>query len=217
MIALRLPAEPEPLRVLCVGAHADDIEIGCGGTVMQLLDRRDVRVHWVVLGATGARAREAEVSAGRFLDGAREAEVAIHGFRDGFFPVQRAEIKELFETLKGEGAPHVVFTHDEGDLHQDHAVVGALTRETFRDHFVLGYEIPKYDGGLGSPNVFVPLENEAMARKTRLLMECFPSQHIRPWFAPETFEALMRLRGVECAAESGYAEAFSGRKVCLSA
>jgi LmbE family N-acetylglucosaminyl deacetylase len=211
-LAFRLPPRA---RLLCLGAHADDIEIGCGGTVLRLLrEHPGLRVHWLVLSAAGRRADEARASARRFLGRARSV-VEIEGFRDGYLPAARAEVKDRFERLKRAMDPDLILTHHEGDLHQDHDLIGRLTRETFRDHAILGYEVPKYDGGLGMPNVFVPLDAATRRRKVRLLMSGFPSQRSKRWFSPETFDAVMRLRGIECAAPTGYAEAFHGRKLVL--
>lgn len=209
-LGFRLPRRPE---VLCIGAHADDIEIGCGGTVLRLLrEHPRTRIRWWVLVATGRRAAEARASARRFL-GRVEAVIEVDDFRDGHLPAQRAEIKQRFERLKRAVDPDLVLTHHEGDLHQDHDLVARLTRETFRDHCILGYEVPKYDGGLGSPNLFVPLDAATRRRKVRLVMAGFPSQRTKRWFTPATFDGLMRLRGVECAARSGYAEGFHGAKL----
>ena len=204
------------MTVLSLGAHADDNEIGCGGTVLRLLEERPrVAVHWVVFSAPGTRAREARSSARRFLRGAASSHVRIEAFRDGFMPCHGAAVKEVFEELKERVAPDLVFTHRGDDAHQDHRLVAELTWSTFRHHLILEYEVPKYDGDLGRPNVFVPLPNRIRRRKLRALMTGFPSQRGKHWFTESTFDALMRLRGVECAAPDGYAEAFHGRKVLL--
>lgn len=203
------------LTVLCLGAHADDIEIGCGGTLLGLLEeRRAVRVHWVVLSGHGPRAAEARRSARRVLRGTRAWAVQVEGFRDGFLPYEGAAVKEVFERLKPVN-PDLIFTHYRHDLHQDHRVVCDLTWNTFRDHAILEYEIPKYDGDLGRPNVFVPISDRIRRRKIRLLMSAFPSQSRKRWYSPSTFEGLMRIRGIECAAPDGYAEAFHGRKLIV--
>lgn len=218
MLALMLPQlRGEPLSVLCIGAHGDDIEIGCGGTILQLLARGNrVAVHWVVLSAHGSREAEARRSAGRVLRRSAASHVRVEHFRDGFLPYEGAAVKEVFEGLKAELSPDLVFTHCRHDLHQDHRLVAELTWNTFRDHCILEYEIPKYDADLGHPNVFVPLSGAIRRAKLRLLMTSFPSQRRRRWYTEATFDALMRLRGVECAAPSGYAEAFYGRKVILA-
>lgn len=212
-LSLGLPARA-PLTVLCLGAHPDDIEIGCGGTMLRLLaERRRVTVHWVVMCPAGSRATEARRSASRLLRGAAASHVRIERFRDGYLPWQGAAVKDVFEELKREIEPDLVFTHARRDDHQDHRLIAELTWNTFRDHCVLEYEIPKYDGDLGQPNVFVPLAEGVRRRKVRLLMSAFPSQRSKRWFSEATFEGLMRLRGVECGAPEGYAEAFYGRKV----
>ncbi len=209
-------ARRAPLTVLCLGAHADDIEIGCGGTLLTLLEERpSVSVHWVVMSGAGPRAGEARRSARRVLRGARTAAIRVEAFRDGFLPYEGRAVKEVFEQLKPI-EPDLIFTHFRHDLHQDHRVVCELTWNTFRDHTILEYEIPKYDGDLAHPNVYVPLSNRIRRRKIRLLMSAFPSQASKRWYSPETFDALMRIRGIECAAPEGYAEAFHGRKTVLN-
>lgn len=215
MISLDLAAEGSPLEVLCLGAHSDDIEIGCGGTILQLLGRIKVRIRWVVFAARGDRADEAKASASAFLESAESADVHIHRFPDGLFPSARAEIKLTFEKLKEETAPDLIFTHEEADLHQDHNLLGTLTRETFRDHAILGYEVPKFDGGLGSPNLFVPLEPSIRDRKVELILHHFATQRGKQWFDAEALNALMRLRGVESASPTKYAEGFHCSKLRL--
>jgi LmbE family N-acetylglucosaminyl deacetylase len=217
MIELALGAPPSrPLTVLCLGAHADDVEIGCGGTMLRLLaERRRVTVHWVVFSGNDVRAREARASAKRLLRGAAASHIRIERFRDGFLPYDGAAVKDLFEELKSQVSPDVIFTHRGDDAHQDHRLVSELTWNTFRNHCVLEYEIPKYDADLAQPNVFVPLPSAIWRKKVRLILSAFPSQRRRAWFTASTFEALMRLRGVESAAPHGYAEAFHGRKLTL--
>ena len=215
MVPLTLAPRRRRLTILCLGAHADDIEIGAGGTVLRLVRAHPgSTVHWVVFSAPGRRAAEARASAARFLRAAGRRSVEVYDFRDGFFPDARTPIKEAFEALKPI-APDLILTHTERDRHQDHRLVAELTWNTFRDHMILEYEVPKYDGDLGSPNVFVPLAARDRRRKIAILMASFPSQHRKRWFSPATFEALMRLRGVESAARAGYAEAFYVRKVTL--
>lgn len=201
--------------ILCLGSHCDDIEIGCSGTVLKLVAQYPAaRVRWVVFSSDDVRAEEARCAAGRLLAGAN-ADVRIERFRNGFFPYIGAEIKEYFERLKLEIAPDIVFTHYRDDLHQDHRTISALTWNTFRNHLILEYEVPKYDGDLGTPNVFVSLPDEIRTRKIATIMECFTSQQDKPWFTPDTFNGLMRLRGVESNSASGYAEAFYGRKLVV--
>jgi LmbE family N-acetylglucosaminyl deacetylase len=217
MLPLTLGGRRGGHELLCLGAHADDLEIGCGGTILRLLRERTIRrVTWVVLsGEGGEREREARAAARRVLRGHPHAAVAIHSFRDGFFPYTAVPIKELFERLKREVRPDVVFTHQRHDRHQDHRLVSDLTFNTFRDHLVLEYEIMKSDGDLGQPNVYVPLDEATVGRKLRILGDCFGSQRDRRWFSDDVFRGLMRLRGVEAGSPSGYAEAFYGRKLVL--
>lgn len=215
MLPLILGKRRRALTVLCLGAHADDIEIGCGGTLLTLLEEhRAIRVHWVVLSGHGPRAGEARRSALRVLRGTRTRAVQVEGFRDGFLPYEGAAVKEVFERLKPVN-PDLIFTHFRHDLHQDHRVVSDLTWNTFRDHTILEYEIPKYDGDLAQPNVFVPIADRIRRRKIRLLMSAFPSQSRKRWYSPSTFDGLMRIRGNECAAPDGYAEAFYARKLTV--
>lgn len=216
MLNVALPSPGTPLTILCLGAHSDDIEIGCGGTVLSLAQQRpDARVHWTVFSADSRRADEARSSALRFLDGVAEKEVDVQSFRDGFFPYVGGDIKQYFEALKQRCTPDVIFTHYRDDRHQDHRVISDLTWNTFRDHFILEYEIPKYDGDLGAPNVFVALDKTVCQQKIRWVLDSFQSQANRRWFTDETFFALLRLRGVESASPSGYAEAFFCRKAVL--
>ena len=203
-------------HLLALGAHADDIEIGCGGTVLKLAaGGRLAAARWVVFSGSGIRAAEARASAAAFLEGVPETRVDVHGFRDGFFPWQGEALKEAFEQLKREARPDVVLTHRRDDAHQDHRLVAELTWQTFRDHLILEYEIPKYDGDLGRPNAFVPLPETCFRRKVALLLEHFPSQRGKRWFTEDTFLGLMRLRGMECNAGSRHAEAFTARKLVL--
>jgi LmbE family N-acetylglucosaminyl deacetylase len=207
----------QPMRILCLGAHSDDIEIGCGATIIALLAAsKAVEVQWVVFGATGARADEARQSAGMLLTGARKHEVTVLGFTDGFFPSEAAAIKKQFEELKGRFNPDLIFSHRGDDQHQDHRVISELTWNTFRNHLILEYEVPKYDGDLGQPNVFVPADSTARARKIEILTTVFGTQRDKRWFSPETFDGLMRIRGVECASPTGYAQDSYARKITLN-
>jgi LmbE family N-acetylglucosaminyl deacetylase len=205
-----------PLSILCLGAHCDDIEIGCGGTLLRLLaDRPGSNVLWVAFASDSRREREARATAAEFLAGADQSEITIERFRDGYLPTQFAEVKEYFETIKRRASPDLILTHHRADRHQDHRTIAELTWNTFRNHVVLEYEIPKYEGDLGHPNLFVPLAAETARRKIALLMAGYPSQASRSWFRPETFEALMRLRGIECNAPEGYAEALHAPKLVI--
>jgi LmbE family N-acetylglucosaminyl deacetylase len=207
-------ARPSVSHVLCLGAHADDIEIGCGGTILSLLEAdQPPAVTWVVFSAEGPRAEEARQSAERFLADTAKREIVLNTFRDGFFPYTGARLKEAFEELKTKVSPDLVFTHYRHDLHQDHRTVAELTWNTFRDHLILEYEIPKYDGDLGAPNVFLPLSAPLCRQKIDTILTSFKSQIGKRWFSAELFGALLRLRGMECNAPSGYAEAFYGRKL----
>jgi LmbE family N-acetylglucosaminyl deacetylase len=201
---------------LCLGAHCDDIEIGCGGTILRLLELEPgLELHWVVLASDPARRAEALDSARRFLGPGAEQRVRIQAFRDGFLPWAGAEVKDFFESLKSEIRPDLILTHFRGDLHQDHRLVSELTWNTFRDHLILEYEIPKYDGDLAAPNVFVPLSESHASRKIEHLLGAFVSQRGKRWFSEDTFRGLMRLRGMECNAPACLAEAFYARKLVL--
>jgi LmbE family N-acetylglucosaminyl deacetylase len=203
-----------PLRLLCLGAHSDDIEIGCGGTILRLAaEIPDLAVRWTVFSATDVRAAEARDSAAAFLADVADKTIDIFEFRDGYFPFQGAEIKDCFERMKGEFNPSLILTHWKDDAHQDHRLISQLTFNTFRDHLILEYEIPKYDNDTGSPSFFVPLTRSQMNRKTEIILHSFASQRSRTWFTEETFMAIARLRGVGCNAREGLAEGFYARKI----
>ena len=213
---LRLGFESEgPIRnILCLGAHCDDIEIGCGGTLMRLLQENPaVTVDWVIFSSDEAREQETRAAAMRVLGDESRIRIRVERFRNGFFPYLGKEIKEYFEKLKSEVDPDLIFTHYRNDLHQDHRTLCELTWNTFRDHLILEYEIPKYDGDLGAPNFFVPLDEELCKRKAAIITECFQSQSDKHWCTESTFLALARLRGLECA--TGFAEAFYSRKITI--
>jgi LmbE family N-acetylglucosaminyl deacetylase len=204
------------LRVLCLGAHSDDIEIGCGGLLLSLIRHVEwIEIDWVVLSARGPRALEARRSAALFLKGARRVRITVQPFRDGFFPYDGARLKRAFEQLKRRRTPDLILTHCRDDRHQDHRQVSDLTWQTFRDHWILEYEIPKFDGDLGAPNTFVPLDTETCVRKIDYLRRVFGTQRDKHWFTDDTFMGLLRLRGMECRAPNGYAEAFYSRKAVL--
>jgi LmbE family N-acetylglucosaminyl deacetylase len=205
-----------PTRILCLGAHSDDIEIGCGGTIMQLLaDERALDFTWIVFGAGGQRGREAKKSANLFLESAKKKRVEVLKFRDGFFPYEGQTIKEYFEQMKRNVNPHIIFTHYRHDLHQDHRLISELTWNTFRDHLILEYEILKYDGDLGTPNCYVHLDASICDKKIGHIGSCFGTQKKKPWFSDDAFYSILRLRGVESNAPSGYAEGFYGRKIVI--
>ena len=202
-----------PKRILALGAHPDDIEIGCGGTILRLLaEGRSLEVLWVVFCSTSERAAEARASARAFLEGVPAARVVVRDYRDGFLPWSGAAVKDEFEALKRDFSPDLVFTHYRQDRHQDHRLVSDLTWNTWRDHLILEYEIPKYDGDFGSPNFFSPLPARTLDRKIGLLLEHFPSQARRAWFTEDLFRAVARIRGMESAAPQAVAEAFYCRK-----
>ncbi|WHZ29197.1 MAG: hypothetical protein OJF51_003998 [Nitrospira sp.] len=204
------------LNILCIGAHADDIEIGCGGTILKLLHTHPgSRVVWVVLTARGSRRKEAVKSAAAFLRGAESTKLITKSFRESYLPYQGKEVKEYFDTLPQVIDPDLIFTHYRHDLHQDHRVVCELTWNTYRRHQILEYEIPKYDGDLGQPNLFVSLSDEIVESKARLLMEGFATQRSKQWFTEDTFFSLLRIRGIESPKSTKYAEAFYARKVVL--
>jgi LmbE family N-acetylglucosaminyl deacetylase len=204
----------QSLSILCLGAHSDDIEIGCGGTILRLLSEHDnITIHWVVFGASGIRIGEAEASANQWLSNCKQKNIIIHSFKDGFFPYQGQEIKTAFETLKKEISPDIIFTHYRNDLHQDHRIISELTWNTFRNHLILEYEIMKYDGDLGNPTFFVKLDYDVCQKKITQLLTYFKSQASHHWFTEEAFFALLRLRGIECNAPEKYAEAFYCRKM----
>jgi LmbE family N-acetylglucosaminyl deacetylase len=202
----------KPINVLCLGAHCDDIEIGAGGTLLKLFDNYSINaVKWVVFASNDIRKREATVSAGRFLEKANKADIVINSYRDGFLPFIAAEVKDSFELIKNEFLPDIIFTHYRNDRHQDHRLVSDLTWNTWRNQLILEYEIPKYDGDMGIPNVFVPLEEEYINRRNSIILSSFESQSQKHWFDDATFKALPRLRGMESA--TTYAEAFYARKI----
>lgn len=203
-------------RVLCIGAHSDDIEIGCGGTILRLIEANAaIEIYWMVLCSNPVRAKEAKDSANSFLRRVRRKTIDIQKFRDGFLPNHWAEVKEQFERLKGEFTPDLIFTHCRNDLHQDHRTLNELTWNTYRSHFILEYEIPKYDADLRSPNVFVNLSNAQCRKKTALLMRHFGSQRSKQWFSEDLFTGLLRLRGIESASPTRFAEGFYCRKIVL--
>jgi LmbE family N-acetylglucosaminyl deacetylase len=201
-----------PLNILALGAHCDDIEIGAGGTLLKLFDQNEIgAVKWVVFASNDIRKKEATTSANMFLDNVKRADVVIHSYRDGFLPFLAAEVKDTFEGIKKEFVPDIIFTHYRDDRHQDHRLVSDLTWNTWRNHLILEYEIPKYDGDLGIPNFFVPLEARYIDKRNKILMEAYESQREKHWFDDDTFKAMPRLRGMESA--TTYAEAFYARKV----
>lgn len=216
MMPLALRDPEAPLTVLALGAHCDDIEIGCAGTLRTLAARYPrLQQHWVTFTSEAEREPESRAAAERLFADDRRPQLHFERFRASYFPDQWAAIKDAFEAVRRQVRPDVIFTHQLADRHQDHRIVAELTWNTFRDHLVLEYEIPKYEGDLGHPNLYVPLSREAVDAKVATLLACFPSQHGRSWFSEDTFRAQLRLRGIECNAPEGYAEAFHARKVVL--
>lgn len=202
--------------LLCLGAHCDDIEIGCGGTILRYLTMYpDASVFWVVFSGDSVRSEEAKQSAKLFFGPKADDRIVVKQFRDSFFPYVGGEIKDFFKSLQGIYDPDLIFTHYRHDLHQDHRTISELTWNTFRDHFILEYEIPKWDGDLGQPNFFVPLNKDAVEKKLAIILNCYKSQHKREWFSRDTFSALMRLRGIESKSPSRFAEAFYCRKAIV--
>jgi LmbE family N-acetylglucosaminyl deacetylase len=205
-----------PLSVLCLGAHADDIEIGCGGTLLQLTQRNpNISIQWVVLSATPLRSREARQSANIFLRNACQKRLVIKKFRDSYFPFAGDRIKTFVQQLSRETTPDVIFTHQRHDLHQDHRLIAELTWNAFRNHLILEYEIPKYDGDMGAPNAYVHLDKAVVEHKVRHICETFKTQRAKQWFDADTFLALLRLRGLESNSPSKYAEAFYCPKLLI--
>jgi LmbE family N-acetylglucosaminyl deacetylase len=216
MLSLRLGYGEGPLRLLCLGAHPDDIEIGCGGTILRLIAQvPEIEVRWVVFTGNKQRAAEARASAGEFMSGAARSEVVQHRFRDAYLPYEGEVVKDAFEALRRAYEPTLILTHHLEDAHQDHRLISQLTYNTFRNHLILEYEIPKHDSDLGNPNFFVPLDEAEARRKTAALQRHFVSQRGRDWFNEDTFLALMRLRGTFAPAPSRFAEGFYCRKAIL--
>jgi LmbE family N-acetylglucosaminyl deacetylase len=206
----------DTLEILCIGAHCDDIEIGCGGTVLRLVKQFPAaRFRWIVLSSDDERGAEAQNAAEFFLQGAGKQDIRIERFRDGYFPWAGAEIKDYLELLKADVEPDLILTHHRNDAHQDHRIVAQLTSNTWRNHLILEYEIPKYDGDLGSPNVLIALDKATAQRKIDGLMDHFPSQRERAWFDADLFHAVLRIRGMEANAPERLAEGFYATKVVL--
>lgn len=217
MFKLELNGMNQPFRMLCLGAHCDDIEIGCGGSILQLaLQHINSYVKWVVFTSTEERRREAQNAAEKFLIDVPRKDIVIRDFPDSYLPYVAGEVKAYFEELKATFDPDIVFTHFGKDAHQDHRLINELTWNTYRNHLILEYEIPKYDGDLGAPNFFIPIDPEKVEQKTNLILENYHSQSQKQWFDRETFLSLLRLRGMESASETRYAEAFYIKKAVLN-
>jgi LmbE family N-acetylglucosaminyl deacetylase len=216
VLPLNLATRPGGLNLLAIGAHSDDIEIGCGGTILRLAsDGHLASVRWIVLSANGEREAEARAGAQAFLAGIQRVEILVADFRDGFFPYVGGAVKDFFEAQRDSFVPDVILSHRREDLHQDHRLVGELTWNTYRNSLILEYEIPKYDGDAGSPNFYVELPAQTCERKIDLLTETFRTQASRQWFDPDAFRALLRLRGMECNSSTRFAEGFTCRKAVI--
>ena len=214
MFNIRFYGESKKPKILCLGAHADDVEIGCGGTILRLISEvPEVQFHWVVFSGGSKRAKEAHQSANFFLRGAGSKVITVQDYRESYFPFFGADIKEFFEKLRKDISPDLVFTHYKNDAHQDHRLLSELTWNTFRNHFILEYEIPKYDGDLGNPNLYVYLDEPFVQKKVKFICDVFQSQSKKQWFNEETFRSILRIRGVESNSPSKYAEAFYCRKM----
>ncbi len=216
MIGLALAGGSGPRRVLCIGAHCDDIEIGCAGALLQLQKgRTDLTIDWVVL--TGDAARQAETRAAMQLlvEPRCRGELDFGGFPDSRLPAVYGPLKDYFGALAARFRPDILFCHERGDAHQDHRMVNEMAWGAFRNHLILEYEIVKWDGGLTTPNFYVPLDPEVIDRKIDALMQTYGTQRSKDWFTPDTFRAMSRLRGIECRAPSGHAEGFTTRKMVL--
>ena len=217
MLSLRIPSPggKKRLNILCLGAHCDDIEIGCGGTLLALLQSHNADVTWATFSGTDERVGEYKASSKRFLRRAEFRQALTWDFPDGRFPGHFSDIKNAIETLKDLPKPDLIFSHERNDRHQDHRVIAELTWNTFRDHLILEYEIPKYEGGLTTPNAFVELSRAQVERKIRILLDCYKTQTKRRWFSDETFRSLIRIRGIEANAKSGFAEGFHVEKLVI--
>ncbi len=216
MFRFKLFNEIKKLNILCLGAHSDDIEIGCGGTLLRLINELDgLRFYWVVFSGNSGRAKEAQKSAAAFLKNVQSKIIDVHNYQESYFPFIGDKIKNYFEKLKAEFSPDIIFTHYLNDAHQDHRLISNLTWNTFRDHLILEYEIPKYDGDLVTPNLYVYLDETTVQRKLKFICDVFNSQKERSWFTEETFRSILRIRGIESNSPSKYAEAFHCRKLVI--
>jgi LmbE family N-acetylglucosaminyl deacetylase len=208
--------DEKPLNILCLGAHCDDIEIGCGGTLLKIFDAYPIEsVSWIVFCSTDKRKQEAQASANIFLESVKNKKILIKNFRDGFLPYDGYQVKESFEKIKNDISPDLIFTHYRDDLHQDHRKINELTWNTFRNHLIFEYEILKYDGDIGRPNFYFKIESEVMDKKNNIIIKSFKSQSKKPWFNKNTFQSIMRIRGVEASSPSQFAEAFYTRKIVV--
>jgi len=214
MLKIRLLGKNSNLRVLCLGSHSDDIEIGCGGTILRLIEEvNNIEFYWIVFSADEKRNKEAYKSANIFLKDVISKKIVIKKFRESYFPFIGFYIKEYFDDLKKAFSPDIIFTHYRYDAHQDHNLISALTWNTFRDHFILEYEVPKFDGDLGTPEFFVHLNELICQRKIKYIIDSFKTQNKKHWFTQDLFWSILRLRGIESNSPNKYAEAFYCRKI----
>lgn len=214
MLKLSFFEKNQKPKVLCLGAHADDIEIGCGGTILKLIEEApESQFYWVIFSVDQKRSKEAYESANFFLNGVKLKKIDVQQFRESYFPFIGSHIKDYFEKLKKEFSPDIIFTHHYEDAHQDHRLIASLAWNTFRDHFILEYEVPKYDGDLGNPNLYVHLNESHIQRKINSILKTFETQKKKMWFTEETFKSILRIRGMESNSPSKYAEAFYCRKI----
>jgi LmbE family N-acetylglucosaminyl deacetylase len=214
MLKIKFGLADRKLKILCIGAHSDDIEIGCGGTILRIINEyEDIEMYWIILGSEGKRDTEAKKSANRFLHGVKYKHIFIKHFKNSYFPYYGEKIKDYFEFIKRRISPDIIFTHNRNDLHQDHRLVSELTWNSFRNHFILEYEIIKYDGDIGVPNYYVHLDEILCREKISIIIESFKTQTSKMWFTTDTFMSILRIRGVESAAPEKYAEGFYCRKI----
>jgi LmbE family N-acetylglucosaminyl deacetylase len=203
-------------KILCLGAHPDDLEIGCGGTILRIIDEvPEATFSWIVFSGTESRRKEGLKSADMFLNKTDNKRIIFEEFRDSYFPFMGDRIKDYFEKLKKEFSPDIILTHYSKDAHQDHSLISKLTWNTFRNHLILEYEIPKYDGDLGIPNLYVSLSESYVLRKLEILNDAFKTQKEKRWFDDDVFRSLLRLRGAECNSQSRFAEGYYCKKIVL--
>ena len=214
MYKIKLFDSDKKPKILCLGAHSDDIEIGCGGTLLRFVEEvPNAQFRWIVFSGNKVRNKEALQSESTFLNKIQSKQIDVHTFRESYFPFIGAEIKDCFEKIKKEFRPDIIFTHYSNDAHQDHKLISKLTWNTFRNHFIIEYEIPKYDGDLGTPNLYVHLDESIVQRKINYLNNTFQTQKKKSWFSEESFRSLLRIRGLESNSLTNYSEAFYCRKM----
>jgi len=211
-LQLETPAG-RPLSILAIGAHPDDIEIGAGGTLLSLAAAcPGLQARYLVLTGTAERHEEARSAASAFLP-ATDVHIDLHELPEGRFPAVWARVKDALEDVARSCSPDLILAPSRADAHQDHRTIGEIVPTVFRDQLYLGYEIPKWDGDLSQPSMYLPLSADVARRKVELLHKCFPSQRVRDWWDDEVFLGMARLRGMECRAP--YAEAFTCTKSAI--